>query len=685
MKIRDDVINLLNHAAKKQNFDVQSDFLKRIVPLLYRDIDTLTEMDHVELWDAYNKLSIWLAPVTAESLRVAEELRQKSRGNRLADLLWVVGGILFTVVGVQIYSTVMTASMAHFAELEGAYAKVLDSERVARLGAPDKVGDAKAEPLRSIIAQKKAVQQEMFLSAKGQCDLQLRHLGRLAFHSASVFCEKAEPCEKWMPAQAGTEPFGAECAACPLGYNEETLLSAVRVMTDAGKTINVIVNSLLLPFLLGILGAAAFLSRTTLARMGDSSLVRSWPGQYWLRLLLGGLLGVMGPLLYSSGNVEKIGLGLALFAFLLGYSVEVAFGLFDQLISYARAAIKPESKTEKTPNVDAADSVAAARRQLGDIRTQLRGIKALGPILKDSLPKETFELEVGHRIKAADDLLVALGSELDSDDIDPADLVKKVADAAAQCKDLCGAQHPLTGVLGTALGHFDLALGSAAVGDRSAAIVSSLFAGAVAASKKGPDIYARWNAYVLSDDRVVWPTPAFVPGPGEALKCLNGTIIFKHAFDPGSDVPEATMEALALQIMALAPSDQSTEQLAQVIWDGPAALNAFAGDLHQAFGDVTAFAAGWAEYRHKLIGLILEQRDFPEPDFPEADVSALPVRETLAAVDQLRLKEASKGDLDILGGLADATIKAARMNRDLDVLRLIRRLLPFARVAKRTL
>lgn len=683
LKIRDDVIKLLNHAVQRQTFDVKEDFLQHIVPLLYRDIDTLTETDHIQLWDAYNKLSLWLAPVTAESVRVAEELNQKSRNYRLAKLLWVVGGILLIVVVVQIYSTIMSAGIAHFGELEVNYSKVLDNEKVTRQAAQDRRGNESEEPLRSIIALKHSLQQEMFLSAKSQCNLQLTDLGRFSFHPASNFCNNAMSCKKWIPDPPGankpteTSTDPAAPNPCPKGSSEETLLSDVRLVIDNGKTINVVINSLILPLLLGVLGAAAFLSRRTLTQLGDSSLVRSWPGQYWLRLLLGGLLGVMGPLLYSSGNVDKIGLGLALFAFLLGYSVEVAFGLFDQLIGYVRAAIKSEPKSGKTQPVNAEDSADAARRQLAIIRSQLQEITALGPVLQKSLPADTFETKVKDRIETAVSLLASLGSELDNEEIDPAALVRKVAEAAAQCKELCGAQHPLAGVLGTVLDHFDSVLGVGAPG-RSVAVVSSLFSGAAAAFKKGHDVYARWRAYFTSEADLVWPTPTFVPGPGQALECLSGTSIFKKAFTPAS-------EALAAELMELAQSNKSTEKFAQDLWDGQSTLKAAPDKpLTNGFNDFHEFMDGWIEYRRQLIRLILQKRDFPKDEFPGADESTLPVSETLAAVDQLRLEDASKGDLDMLWGLSDALLKASQTNRALDSVGLIRRLLPYAKAANHT-
>jgi hypothetical protein len=118
----------------------------------------------------------------------------------------------------------------------------------------------------------------------------------------------------------------------------------IQSRTDAilqtGKAIILLLNSLVLPSLLGFLGAIAFLTRNTLNHLNDSTFTPSWGGRYIMRVLLGGLLGVIGPWLYTSGKVSEIGLGLSLFAFLLGYSVELAFSLFDQFINYARESIK---------------------------------------------------------------------------------------------------------------------------------------------------------------------------------------------------------------------------------------------------------------------------------------------------------------------------------------------------------
>lgn len=307
--------HLLHFAIQKPDLDLKDEFISRTVPLLHKNIKDLTDQERVDLWSTYNELSISLYPVTPESLEVAEDLsEEKDRKTRLMDvkgeLKWLLRFlILFVVLFVlaQGYSIVLEKAINNIDTLDKEYISLTESETTARTAKSD--ANEESEPLRSILAKKKMTNDETSLSASKVCEL-------IDFISSC--------------SQENKTP-------------DNTQLQT-RVIIETVKAVAALLNILLLPLLLGFLGAIAYLTRNTINQINNNSYIPSWPGRYSIRVLLGGLLGVMGPLLHSSGMLDEIGMDLLLLAFLLGYNVELAFSIFDRIIIYAKDKINPGPK-----------------------------------------------------------------------------------------------------------------------------------------------------------------------------------------------------------------------------------------------------------------------------------------------------------------------------------------------------
>lgn len=411
-KVRDDVARLLNHAVKQPNISIKTEFLQKTVPLLCREVKDLNPADHVELWNAYNHLSSLMSPVTADSLEVDEELNARlndtNRTNRLQQLRFDLWGLLIwmlifvlAVFFTQGYSIMMSNNTDRLTTLISEYAKNADEVTLARKASADNIGNPNAEPLLTILDKKKTLKTQIALSAQRQCAL-----------NKPVRCEQNEA------AKLGNDT------------DSQTFQSRVDAILQSGKAIELMLNSLVLPLLLGFLGAIAFLTRNTLNHLNDYTFTPSWSGRNIMRVLLGGLLGVIGPWLYASGKIDEVGLGLSLFAFLLGYSVELAFTLFDRFISYARETIKPGAEGAKTGSVSnsaiadpagtttettsaKADGAADAdlvilEQNLQEYRKRLQEIIALEPVLQVATPPDYFKLECTPKIQIARDLLQQL-------------------------------------------------------------------------------------------------------------------------------------------------------------------------------------------------------------------------------------------------------------------------------------
>lgn len=671
-KVRDDVARLLNHAVKQPNISIKPEFLQKTVPLLCRDVNDLNPVDHVELWNAYNHLSSLLSPVTSNSLEVDEELNigrygvnGKSKwGNLKRDLWGLVIWMFIFVLAVfvtQGYSIMMSNNTDQLTTLISAYTKTIDEEGLAN---PDNNGDPNKQPLRSILDKKKTLKTQIVLSVQRQCVL-----------------NKPAGCDQNEAAKLKNDTVA------------ETFQSRADAILQSGKAIELMLNSLVLPLLLGFLGAIAFLTRNTLNHLNDYTFIPSWGGRNIMRVLLGGLLGVIGPWLYASGKVDEVGLGLSLFAFLLGYSVELAFTLFDKFIDYARDAIKPGGEKAKADAVSSsviadpagtttgttvakADGATEAdlvilEQNLQKYRKQLQEIISLEPILQIATPPDYCKLECVPKIQMARDFLQQLDSARENAKSDPTAIAKAVGAVTEFSKEITGKKHPLAIVLRTAVQSFSAASaidgGDDNDSSHSEAVVITLFAGAVAAFAQGVSAYERWLAYVWAQPFSARLISGIDLTGQDALECLKWTGIFKLAFKKQTDT-------LAKKLLELAARAENSEDLAELIWQTPSLLTELAIDLPTLFGSVEVFTEGWNEYRHSLVRYVLQKVDFPSNKFSN-DSSLLAVTETLAIIDNLRQNKTSEKDLDILCHLSLELMRQAQTNSSFDAVDLIRRTL----------
>lgn len=718
-KVRQDVENMLAYAVKQPNINVQPDLLQHTVPLLCRKFGELTEDDHVRLWDSYNNLSILIRPVTVESIAVAEQFNSCARKANFS-LFWHVisAGLLIVIVFLcQAYSTLLSTGLNEYYELVASYNKVLDDQQLA--GA-NKGGNG---TLDSVLHKKKILEQELFFAAKTQCKtqgLEIKILGSVI--RESDFCKNNTPflgvSDEADRSSIGNETKGStisEATPNNTQFNAEDNQSAgvngiispktihknpqyyppfesqIRDVFDAGTVFIKILEGLILPVLMGCLGAIAFVIRRILDQIADTTFVMTYGPKTWMRVMLGGLLGFLGIYLYTSGNVEKMGLGLSLFAFLMGYSVEMAFSILDRFIAFLRESVKPQSQqltsapvmttTVPTPpsvaggtgttqgNLDA-NSVADARQQLAEVRRQLRESLTLTPILEKVLPPELFEQMVKPRSEAATALLTALGSE-SAAGTDTA-VMALARQASAEGRGLIDGNHPLVLLLSGALGSFEEAAKDRSIPLDTTKFVQSIFSGSVAAFKHGAGTYERWSAFLLGQPHVARLTAGLQASAEAGKKTLSLSGIFKTFFAQSSD-------ALAKELMKLGLSDTPTDQLTEALWSGGRKLENFDGDLAAAFANnKDEFEEGWADYRRCLLRQILVQQDFPEDVFTGFEDTTLPVSETLASVEALRENRISAKDLDILSLLSDELMKASQANTEMDVIGMIQRLLPFA-------
>lgn len=104
-------------------------------------------------------------------------------------------------------------------------------------------------------------------------------------------------------------------------------------------------NYLLLPTLLGALGALAYVIRNILDSFRLSSFTLTSKRKWTMRVALGSALGLISGIVISPDikNFQAATFTPLVWGFLMGYSVEFAFALFDSLIEKGRKVINPST------------------------------------------------------------------------------------------------------------------------------------------------------------------------------------------------------------------------------------------------------------------------------------------------------------------------------------------------------
>ncbi|MGH8469234.1 MAG: hypothetical protein ACREVY_09730 [Gammaproteobacteria bacterium] len=137
--------------------------------------------------------------------------------------------------------------------------------------------------------------------------------------------------------------------------DHEEQIKTVLAIEGYSRSLLSILSQYVLPLILGLLGAIAYLVRRSLFSLAYNSYAPSFGGQFIMRVCLGGLLGVIGGIMFSvdEAELETYGLSTVVVAFLMGYSVEFAFTLFDRLIERGRSLFTPQVRSSETPNAEA--------------------------------------------------------------------------------------------------------------------------------------------------------------------------------------------------------------------------------------------------------------------------------------------------------------------------------------------
>jgi hypothetical protein len=352
---------MLRYAIANPDIEVKDDLMALTVKFLCLPANHFTDSDEVQLWKVYAALSKLIKPASDISIQIADGLKdtatsedtavvqnktlepstlksklyrwfgslltRKKQGTGAESLLsklvdrcdrdlrqinyYLVFFVVLYIV-VQCYSALLSDILISSARLIEDLKVQQTSERLINE--------------QTSTAQKKQVEDvslmlRMQLSASSQTLVDLtKPLSNMPFLRLSNSTEKAfESCRSISWQQDINNNGLTGCIA----LEREYALSAFTVL-----------SRYILPLLLGFIGATAYVTRLTLYRLSTNSYVPSPRGMMSMRLCLGGLLGAISGIFISSGAKETEGfsISLTLTALLMGYSVEVAFSLFDSAI-----------------------------------------------------------------------------------------------------------------------------------------------------------------------------------------------------------------------------------------------------------------------------------------------------------------------------------------------------------------
>jgi hypothetical protein len=376
-EIQEAVARLLKYAVSDANKDIEQSLIDEAVPILQKDQSSLTVEEEAKLWQIYNKLSHLVAPANNESLKFKELMEREDReqvekGNRpgffyqlfsksntvsIAEeyrstsvffmFMGILCGILFFML--QSYTVTLADTLKqvelHYAEL----LKVEDQIEAVKKANPE------MNPCVSPLKELTTKQDEFLLKIDGHYQMmQKMSLVWGRFYSADML----DYYRNRLP-QCYRQSFQIPYSIMDLSTYSPELEQRARIerltFFEGSKSTLRLSNYLILPLILGTLGSTAYVIRKLLDSFAEASLTFGPNRRGHVRVCLGALLGLISGVVIEPDmkEIQQISYSPLVWAFLMGYSVEFAFGFFDALIARGRIALQAIKSTNTSVKDDA--------------------------------------------------------------------------------------------------------------------------------------------------------------------------------------------------------------------------------------------------------------------------------------------------------------------------------------------
>lgn len=326
-QIQHDLYRILRFAVSQTNLTVDKALINSTVSVLHKSPKTFTREEEELLWENFNTLSTLIAPATNESIRIAELIDEDQRSRtqlgmaakrapavlecckQLRRVMLCLLGVLLLFIVLQSYVILLTDVLRSIEQNNNDLDTVSQQIHDIKTVKPDLVDE---DP-----NLQEQIQKRTNLDAKVNANYDM--LIRLS--------------APWHWLYTGSQDPEA------LSLNQE--LSHKIAVEQAAKSILQVLNYYLLPLILGLLGAVAFIVRSLLRSLSTTSYTLNSGRRHAMRLALGALLGVISGIFLApeQTDLQPFKLSLVVLAFLMGYSVEFAFSIFDALIERGRKAV----------------------------------------------------------------------------------------------------------------------------------------------------------------------------------------------------------------------------------------------------------------------------------------------------------------------------------------------------------
>ncbi|MGH8583510.1 MAG: hypothetical protein ACREWG_12150 [Gammaproteobacteria bacterium] len=334
------VYRFLRYAASRSDIELDKALIDSLIPVLRKKPNALTPEDEAVLWDGYNRMSKLVAPATDESLDITDQIRQARASptrseatktwpvvNRIRWELRKTVYLLITMVAMflitQAYVILLTDALQDHTELRKEYESVNAQIGDLRAASPGIKDDA--APVKPLVDRRADLDRKLEVTHRAEARLM----------------------EIWW--WLYPEPAASKDSEVK---DSEEQIKYVHAIESYSRSLLSILSQYILPLILGLLGAIAYLVRRSLFNLSYNSYAPSFGGQFAMRMCLGGLLGVIGGIMFSLDQAElkTYNLSTVVVAFLMGYSVEFAFTLFDRLIERGRSLFTAQVRSSETPN-----------------------------------------------------------------------------------------------------------------------------------------------------------------------------------------------------------------------------------------------------------------------------------------------------------------------------------------------
>ncbi len=346
---------LLAYAIKNPDIVVEDSLLNKVVPVLRKDSHLFDDQDEINLWSSYNALTQLVKPATYFSLTIADGLVEEKNDlnteyNKLLKILYfwkkspstesesirkcrselrtVFTYLISTVILyilVQSYCALLTNALTDSGkflnnwktqkEVVNNLQKVVNAEK-AKAAEVDKLKD---EQIYLVLLNK-----QVAASVQTLVKLTTPIMGSIDFSNWNT--NTIQDCDNVMIYKEDH------------GYYER-ISTCLAMETQIATSIDTILSGFILPLILGVLGATAFVVRQALDKLKNNSYVPGATGKLSMRLCLGGLLGVISGIFMSTSStvsMQGFNLSLVMVSLVMGYSIEVAFSLFDGVVERLR-------------------------------------------------------------------------------------------------------------------------------------------------------------------------------------------------------------------------------------------------------------------------------------------------------------------------------------------------------------